>query len=100
MISLRGIRKTFLDGRKELHVLEEINLSIEKGEFTSIIGPSRSGKSTLLNVLGLLDKPTSGEYLFAGESVVRISAGRLAICAIGASVLCFNRFAHATDECA
>ncbi len=78
MISLKGIHKTIMDGRRELRVLDDISLSIDQGEFASIIGPSGSGKSTLMNVLGLLDKPSGGEYLFAGESVSRLSGGRLA----------------------
>jgi putative ABC transport system ATP-binding protein len=78
MISLTGIHKTVVDGRRKVRVLDAINFTIDKGEFVSVIGPSGSGKSTLLNVLGLLDKPSGGEYSFAGESVLRLSAGRLA----------------------
>ena len=61
MIHLKDINKTYHNGAP-LHVLEGINLDIEKGEFVSIMGASGSGKSTLLNILGILDNYDSGEY--------------------------------------
>ncbi len=78
MISLQGIHKTIIDGRHQVRVLDDISLAIHEGEFVSIIGPSGSGKSTLLHVLGLLDKPTDGQYFFTNEPVLRLSPGRLA----------------------
>ena len=78
MITLTGLTKTVVDGRRRIPILDNIHLSIDKGEFVSVIGPSGSGKSTLLNILGLLDRPAAGDYSFAGESVLRLSAGRLA----------------------
>ena len=78
MITLTGVTKTVVDGRRRIPILNDIHLSIDRGEFISIIGPSGSGKSTLLNILGLLDKPAAGDYRFAGESVLRLSSGRLA----------------------
>ena len=53
-------------------MLKDVDLHIKEGEFVSIMGPSGSGKSTLLHVLGLLDEPDEGEYLFMGESVLRL----------------------------
>ncbi len=60
IIETKGLCKTFKMGSEELQVLQDVNLTIDKGEFVSIMGPSGSGKSTLLYLLGGLDKPTSG----------------------------------------
>lgn len=60
IITLREINKIYRTDEIETMALENVNISIEKGEFVSIMGPSGCGKSTLLNIVGLLDKPTSG----------------------------------------
>jgi len=57
-------------------VLKGIDLTVEKGEFLTIMGPSGAGKSTLLNIIGLLDEPSSGEYLLNGEPVHQLSEGK------------------------
>ena len=62
MIKLENINRIFEVGDESVHALQDINLSIEAGEYISIMGPSGSGKSTLLNALGLLDQPNSGRY--------------------------------------
>ncbi len=60
MIELDEIHRDFQVGDQLVHALDDVNLTIETGEYVSIMGPSGSGKSTLLNLLGLLDRPTSG----------------------------------------
>ena len=62
MIQLRNVSKTYTMGDQEIHALDNVTLTIEKGEFISIVGQSGSGKSTLMNVIGLLDVPDKGEY--------------------------------------
>ncbi len=66
MISLRGVSKTF-EGKRKVTALSHIDLTIERGEMTSIVGPSGSGKSTLLNLIGGLDRPSEGEVSLDGE---------------------------------
>jgi putative ABC transport system ATP-binding protein len=78
MIELKNIVKSYPMGKRELRVLQGVNLNIEKGEMVAIMGPSGSGKSTLLNMVGLLDRPTSGSYLLEGKEVSRLSGGELA----------------------
>jgi len=74
LIRLRGISKVFLTDEVETHALEDVDLAIQPGEFVSIAGPSGCGKSTLLAILGLLEEPTSGEYLLKGQPVHRLGA--------------------------
>jgi len=70
MIELRNITKTYnKDGGAEVKVLQGINLAIGRGEFVSIMAPSGMGKSTMMNIIGCLDQPTSGEYLLDGIEV-------------------------------
>ncbi|MCK9696119.1 MacB family efflux pump subunit [Pseudomonas syringae] len=79
LIDLRGIRKSYGGGDSpRVNVLRGIDLSIHAGEFVAIVGASGSGKSTLMNILGCLDRPTSGEYLFAGENVAELGSDELA----------------------
>jgi putative ABC transport system ATP-binding protein len=78
VIQLNNIIKSYSMGKRELKVLQGINLNIEKGEMVAIMGPSGSGKSTLLNLIGLLDKPTSGNYILDGKEVSRLGGGDLA----------------------
>ncbi len=78
MIQLQNIVKSYPMGKRELRVLQGVNLNIDKGEMVAIMGPSGSGKSTILNLIGLLDKPTSGNYLLEGKEVSRLSSGELA----------------------
>lgn len=67
MIQLIDVCKTFQQGLGEIHVLNQINLTIDNGEFVSIMGRSGSGKSTLMNIIGCLDTPTKGIYLIDGK---------------------------------
>ena len=69
MIELTGINKIYRTNEIETQALENVNLTVEKGEFLSIMGPSGCGKSTLLNIMGLLDAPTSGTIEIAGTKV-------------------------------
>ncbi len=64
IIKLSKISKKYLDNNKNISVLKNINLKINKGDLVSLTGPSGSGKSTLLHIIALLDKPTSGEVFF------------------------------------
>ncbi|QNL50982.1 ABC transporter ATP-binding protein [Olivibacter sp. SDN3] len=72
MIQLNNIFKWYNVGGARAFVLKDINLTINEGEFVSIMGPSGSGKSTLLHILGLLDEPNEGSYLFQGEEVLHL----------------------------
>ena len=78
MIRLQNIVKRYVIGRRELQVLNRLNLHIGKGEMVAIMGPSGSGKTTLLNVIGCLDKPSSGDYYFEEREVGHLSVGELA----------------------
>ena len=69
MIQLKHISKWYNVGGKPTFILKDINLTINEGEFISIMGPSGSGKTTLLNIIGMLDMPSEGSYSFLGQSV-------------------------------
>ena len=73
LIRLRGITRRYGSGASELMALKGIDLDIGTGEFVAIMGPSGSGKSTAMNILGCLDTPTAGQYLFKGAHVEALS---------------------------
>ncbi|MDI9482847.1 MAG: ABC transporter ATP-binding protein [Bacillota bacterium] len=79
VLSMRNICKSYYIGTGELKVLKNVNLSIEKGDFLSILGPSGSGKSTLMNIIGCLDTPTSGEYILSGRNILNMDEFELAL---------------------
>ena len=78
MIELRDVSRVFTVGDQEVRAMDRVSLTIEPGEYLSIMGPSGSGKSTLLNILGLLDTPTSGTYLLQGQDVTSLADRQLA----------------------
>jgi putative ABC transport system ATP-binding protein len=69
LVELRGITKIYGTGEAEVRALAGIDLAIRRGEFVAIMGPSGSGKSTAMNIIGYLDVPTAGEYIFEGVPV-------------------------------
>ncbi|GAA5219619.1 ABC transporter ATP-binding protein [Membranihabitans marinus] len=69
MIQLKNIQKTYQSDLVETLALNNINLTVNEGEFISIMGPSGCGKSTLLNLMGLLDKPSEGEVIIGGQNL-------------------------------
>ncbi len=73
LIHMIKLTKVYKTGTVEVAALDGIDLSVEKGEFVSIMGPSGSGKSTLMNILGCLDVPTSGEYSLDGRDVSQLA---------------------------
>jgi putative ABC transport system ATP-binding protein len=79
VIELRDISKTYGHGEAEVRAMDRVSLSIAKGEFVAIMGPSGSGKSTAMNMIGCLDRPTSGEYLFNGVQVGNLTKDQRAI---------------------
>lgn len=77
MIHLDGVSKIYRNGLYEVRALDNINLSIDKGEFVAIVGRSGSGKSTLMNIIGTLDSPSSGSYLLDGTDVSSLNDYKL-----------------------
>ncbi|MDY5306045.1 MacB family efflux pump subunit [Fusobacterium gastrosuis] len=77
IIEIKNINKFFGEDENRVHILKNISISIEKGDFVSIIGQSGSGKSTLMNIIGCLDKVSSGEYYVDGEEVSKLSSDEL-----------------------
>ena len=73
LIQLQGVSKRYGSGANALMALQHIDLAIDEGEFVAIMGPSGSGKSTAMNILGCLDTPTAGQYLFKGAHVEALS---------------------------
>ncbi len=78
IIEVRNLKKDFYVGEITVHALRGVNLEIKEGEFVAIMGTSGSGKSTMLNILGCLDKPTSGSYFLDGISMGELSKNELA----------------------
>jgi putative ABC transport system ATP-binding protein len=74
LIRLQGVKKVFYTEDVETHALADIYLDIKEGDYVAIAGPSGCGKTTLLSILGLLDSPTDGEYVLAGEPVAKLGA--------------------------
>ena len=79
MIQLAGLDRTYVVGGSPVHALRNVHLTINPGEYVSIMGPSGSGKSTLLHILGCLDRPTAGSYRFAGEETAGLTEGQLSL---------------------
>jgi len=73
MIRLENVRKLFRTDEVETTAVDGVSLTVEDGEFLSIMGPSGCGKSTLMNIMGMIDRPDGGEYYFNGENVTHSS---------------------------
>ncbi|MBS0469936.1 MAG: ABC transporter ATP-binding protein [Proteobacteria bacterium] len=79
LIALRGVTKIYGSGEARVAALDGIDLDIQDGEFVAVMGPSGSGKSTCMNILGCLDTPTGGTYLFKGHDVGQMSQDERAL---------------------
>ena len=77
LLSARGLKKTYVMGRRTLEVLRGVDLDIQRGGFVALCGSSGTGKSTLLHLIGGLDVPNAGEIIFAGQNVSRFSESEL-----------------------
>jgi putative ABC transport system ATP-binding protein len=78
MLELDRVSKVYSTGAIEVRALDDVSLSVDQGEMVAIMGHSGSGKSTMMNILGCLDNPTSGSYRLDGEDVVNLSDNQLA----------------------
>ncbi|MBY0085659.1 ABC transporter ATP-binding protein [Brevibacillus sp. M2.1A] len=79
VIQIEELRKQYIIGDQEIYALRGVSLSIEEGDFVAIMGPSGSGKSSMMNVIGCLDKPTSGEFFLDGYPVSQAHDDELAV---------------------
>ena len=77
IIRMQGIHKYYRMGEETLHVLKDVNLTVDRGDFVAILGPSGSGKSTLMNIIGCMDIPEDGEYYLDGVPIHHCDDARL-----------------------
>ncbi len=93
VVELKDVTKNYQLGETTVHALRKVSLSVEKGDFLTIIGPSGSGKTTLLNIIGTIDYPTSGTVLIDGKDVTKMNdreLTRLRLYTIGFIFQTFN----------
>ncbi|MDP3545144.1 MAG: ATP-binding cassette domain-containing protein, partial [Phreatobacter sp.] len=79
LIALEHVSKIYGEGEVAVHALDDVSLIIEEGEFVAIMGPSGSGKSTAMNIIGCLDTPSAGDYLFQGVEVGQMARNQRAL---------------------
>ncbi len=79
ILEVKKLNKTYGKGEAEVHALDDVSFSVDKGEFVAIVGASGSGKSTLLHLLGGVDRPTSGQVIIDGQNIYDLSSDALAI---------------------
>lgn len=77
LIQIKKVNKYYINGENKLHALQDVDFHIQKGEFVSIMGSSGSGKSTMMNILGCLDREFEGEYVLDGISIREIAEKNL-----------------------
>ena len=92
MIELRDINREYDLGGRPVHALRDVNLTVRDGDYVSLMGPSGSGKSSLLNIIGCLDRPTSGDYLLDGLNVATFDDIALAHVRAGTMGFIFQSF--------
>ena len=90
IIEIRNLRKDYHVGEVTVHALRGVDLKISEGEFVAIMGASGSGKSTMLNILGCLDKPTAGDYLLDGINVSSMEKDAIAKAQESETWICFS----------
>jgi len=78
VIDVQDVHKTYILGKTHVHALRGVSLKVYPGEFVAIMGPSGSGKSTFMNIIGCLDRPTSGSYKLDGVEVAKLTDNQLA----------------------
>src|SRR5229473_5321603 len=78
IIQLEDFHKTYVSGEVEVHAVRGVTLTVQPGEFVALMGASGSGKSTMMNTLGCLDRPTMGKYLLDGTDVSQLDRDQLA----------------------
>lgn len=88
ILQTKGLTKVYGAGENQVHALDGVDISIEKGEFIAIVGTSGSGKSTLLHMLGGLDRPTAGKVFVDGKDIFSLKDEALTILEEEKSVLC------------
>ncbi len=79
ILKVEHLCKTYGKGESEIHALDDVSFSVEKGEFVAIVGASGSGKSTLLHLIGGVDRPTSGKVFIEGKDIYQLNNDKLAI---------------------
>jgi putative ABC transport system ATP-binding protein len=77
VLKIENVTRTFTLGKQKINPLSNLNLEVQRGEFTAIMGPSGSGKTTLLNLVGCIDKPTSGKILIDNVDIARLPESQL-----------------------
>ena len=93
VIELQDVTRVYKIGEVETHALRGVNLTIEEGEFTTIVGPSGSGKTTMLQLMGCLDRPTGGRVHINGQDVTQLNANKRADLRKGTIGFVFQFFA-------
>lgn len=92
LLELKNICKSYPQGKQQVPILKDINLSVEEGEYVAIMGPSGSGKTTLMNIIGCLDRPSSGTYYLDGKDILKYKDRAMSVVRLNTIGFVFQSF--------